>query len=143
MSHGPYGLGSFEDQFEGVSGQNTFFAYHFEVPFDCVLIRASAGTRIATALALDAYVVISKNGATPIVAAGPPGNRTLKVKTNFLNGVNLSNIPCLKGDRIDVCLFLETLNTITRAKVVIAYGCLLHRLGIPPDYGYGYGGPHP
>jgi hypothetical protein len=142
MSHGPYALGSFEDQFEAVSGQNTFFRYKFEVPHDILLIRASVGTKIATAVAEDAYVLISKNGV-PFVGPGPMGNRTLKVKTNFLNGVDLPNIPALKGDVIDVCLFLETLNTIERAKVVIAYGCHIHRLGIPPDYGYGYAGPHP
>jgi hypothetical protein len=142
MSHGPYAQGSFEDQFEAENGQNTFFRYKFEVPHDILLTRASVGTKLATAAAEDAYIVIVKNGVTQVVAPGPALNRTLKVKTNFLNGVDLPNVPCLKGDIIDVCLFLVTLNTIERAKVVIAYGCELHRLGIPPDYGYGYGGPH-
>ena len=142
MAHGPYAQASFEYQFEAESGQNTFFKYKFEIPHDIILTRASVGTRLATAAAEDAYIVIVKNGITQVVPPGPLLNRTLKVKTNFLNGVDLPNIPCQKGDSIEVSLFLETLNTITRAKVVIAYGCELHRLGIPPDYGYGFSGPH-
>jgi hypothetical protein len=143
MAHGPYAQASFEDQFEERTGQNTVEEYSFEVPHDVILTRASCGTKLATAAALDGYILISINNITPVVVAGPPGNRTLKVKTNFLNGIDLPNIPAFKGDKVTVCLILETLNTVHRAKVLIAYACLLERLGIPPDYGYGYAGPHP
>jgi len=143
MPHGPYGQGSFEDQFEEFTGQNTVVTYSFEVPFDLVLVRASVGTKSETSALDDAYIAVSKNITTDIVPAGPSGNRTLPVKTNFLKGVDLANINCKKGDKITVCLFVEALNTVKRAKVVLAYCCLLQRLGLPPDYGYGYAGPHP
>lgn len=145
MPHGPYACDSFEDQFEDVSGLNKVEIFTFEVPFDLVLTRASVGTVTASAPAEDAYVVISKRpGPVSIVAAGPlPPNRNLPVKTNFIKGLDLPNIPCLKGDLIDVCLFLVSNNTVHRVKVVLAYCALLKRLGLPPDYGYGYSGPHP
>jgi hypothetical protein len=145
MPHGPYAQASFEDQFEDVSGQNLVEIFTFEVPFDLVLTRASVGTVLATAVAEDAYIVISKRpGPQSIVDAGPvPPNRNLPVKTDFIKGIDLPSIPCFKGDLIDVCLFLVTNNTVHRAKVVLSYCCLLQKIGLPPDYGYGYSGPHP
>ena len=143
MPDGAYSRGTFEDQIEEFSGQNTFEEYTFEVPFDCVLIRASVGTKSATAVAQDAYVTIKKNLVTDVVAAGPVGNRTLKVKTNFLNGVDLANIPCMKGDKLTVRLNIETLNTVSRAKVVIAHASLALKMQISPYFEYGGSGPHP
>ncbi len=144
MPHGPYAQATFEDQFEDFTDQNTFVSFRWEVPFDLTLTRASVGTKDASAVAEDAYIVITKNISDVIVAPGPVApNRTLPVKTDFIKGVDLANINCKKGDTIIVCLFVETLNTVKRAKVLLSYCCLLQRLGLPPDYGYGYSGPHP
>lgn len=115
---------SFDDQFESASGTATFDEYSFEVPFDCFLQRASVYTNLASAL--DAYVTITKNDVTPIVASGPiPPNRNLPVVTGQQKGVDLSNIPCQKGDKITVRLNIVGANTIQRCKVSIGYAARL------------------
>jgi hypothetical protein len=111
---------TFEDQFEDFSGSGTFDEYIFEVPFDTYLTRASIHTNASTAA--DAYVTIHKNDVIPIVDAGPvPPNRNLPAVTGVIKGVDLPNIPVVKGDKITVRLNLPTLNTIQRANVVIAH----------------------
>lgn len=131
MAHGPYGQASFEDQFEDFSGQNTVEVFSFEVPYDLILTRASVGTVTASSFDEDAYIVITKQpGPVDIVVAGPAGNRNLPVKTGFIKGLDLPDIPCFKGDQIDVSLFVVESNVIHRAKVVLGYCCLLKDIGI-------------
>jgi hypothetical protein len=111
---------SFDDQFEEVSGVGIFDEYIFEIPFDTYLTRASVHTNASTAA--DAYVTITKNDVTPIVAAGPvPPNRNLPAVTGVILGVDLANVPVVKGDKITVRINLPTLNTIQRCTVVIAH----------------------
>lgn len=111
---------TFEDQFEDVSGAAIFDEYIFEIPFDTYLTRASIHTNASTAV--DAYVTIHKNDVIPIVDAGPvPPNRNLPAVTGVIKGIDLPNIPVVKGDKITVRLNLPTLNTIQRANVVIAH----------------------
>jgi hypothetical protein len=111
---------SFEDQFEEFAGVATFDEYIFEIPFDTFLTRASIYTNASTAA--DAYVTITKNDVFPIVAAGPvPPNRNLPAVTGVLKGLDLANIPVVKGDKITVRLNLPSLNTVKRASVVIGH----------------------
>src|SRR3989304_166405 len=126
LTSGPYAVGSFEDQFEQKTGQSTFEQYEFEVPFECLLTRASTPPKPATDT--DAYATILKNGVE-IVDAGPaPPNRNLPAVTNQLEGLALANIQCVKGDKIAVRLNLVNLNTIERCKVLIAYMSLISPL---------------
>lgn len=123
---GPYSMSSFDDQFESlVAVQNIVEEFSWEAQHAMVLTRASVYTKSATSA--DAYITIVKNGLTDIVAAGPPGNRTLKVQNNFLTGIDLANIPILKGDKITVRLNVVLLNTIARCKVVLGRGILIFK----------------
>jgi len=118
---------TFEDQFEDFSGTATFDEYIFEIPFDTFLTRASIFTNVSSAL--DGYVTITKNDVTPIVAAGPaPPNRNLPAVTGQLKGLDLANVPVVKGDKITVRLNLVSANVIQRAKVVLAHAPRLKNL---------------
>jgi hypothetical protein len=115
---------SFDDQFESASGTATFEEYSFEVPFDCFLQRASIHTNSSTAL--DAYVTITKNDVTTIVAAGsPPPNRNLPAVSGETKGVDLANIPTAKGDKLTVRLNIVGANTLSRVKVSVGYAARL------------------
>ena len=122
-----FALASFEDQFEEVSGAATFDEFIWEVPFDLLLTRASIYTNASTAA--DGYVTITKNDVVAVVAAGPvPPNRNLPAVTGVLKGLDLPNVPCVKGDKLTVRLNLPTLNTVKRAKVVLGYASRLSNL---------------
>lgn len=119
-----FSKGSFDDQFESASGSATFDEYSFEIPFDCFLQRASVYTNAASNT--DAYVTITKNDVTVLVAAGAaPPNRNLPAVTGQKKGVDLSNVLCAKGDKITVRLNIVGANVISRCKVAIGYAARL------------------
>ena len=118
--------GSFEDQFESVSGTSTFDEFIFEVPFDFSLIRVSCTTKTTTAS--DAYVTVVKNGVTTIIGAGPAApDRHLPAIGGQSNGLDII-ANCLKGDIIRVRLNLDSTNVVDRAKVVLGYVCPITQL---------------
>lgn len=125
-AHVSYASGSFEDQFEDVTGTATFDEYSFEAPFDLILTGASIITVASTGP--DAYVTIQKNGVD-VVGPGPvPPNRNLPAVTGVQKSVPIANVPVAKGDKLTVRLNLVLANTIKRAAVVLAYASLLKNL---------------
>lgn len=119
-----FSRGSFDDQFESASGTATFDEYSFEVPFDCFLQNATIYTNEASAA--DAYVTITKNDVTAIVAAGSaPPNRNLPAVTGESKSHELANVPAAKGDKLTVRLNIVGANVIERCKVSIGYAARL------------------
>ena len=114
-----FGQASFDGHFKDqVSQQNITVDLTFEVPFDCMLTRASVFTN--TGIAVDAYVTMFKNDGSQLSDHIVDPSQ-LPVFTNQLNGINLPNIPAYKGETITVRLNIFSLNTVQRCKWAI--GC--------------------
>jgi hypothetical protein len=115
---GAFGQASFDGHFKDTTGQNISVDLIFEIPFDCILKRASVFTN--SAIAVDAYVTMFRGTGVAIQdQIVNPGQ--LAAFTNQLNGIDLANLPMFKGDKITVRLNVLSLNTLQKVKWVL--GC--------------------
>lgn len=122
---GPYAQGCFDDQFDSVGGDHTTVEYSLNVPFDCVLRRASTFSQAASAG--DAYVTVLLNGVDIINQAdgfiAGPG----------IHGKDIS-VPAKRDDKLTVKLHLVSSNVVKRCKTVIAYAVKVERDVVAPGY---------
>src|SRR5579872_3202146 len=120
---GPYAQGCFDDQFDSVGGDHTVIEYSLDVPFDCVLRRASVCAFAASSP--DAYITVELNGVE-IVSQGD----------NLLVGVTIAakdlSVPASQEDTLTIKLHLISSNVVKRAKVVIAYAAKVGRDVVAP-----------